>query len=55
MTKDIRLEIDDELHRKFKAVVALEGKTIRQAMIDLLEGYVKTELPKEGITKFGKE
>ena len=38
------MEIPDELHQRLKAVSALEGKTMKQAVLRLVEDYVqKTE------------
>ena len=38
------MDIPDELHQKLKAITALEGKTMRQAVLKLVEAYVqKTE------------
>lgn len=54
MTKEIRLDIDEGLHRKVKATSALEGKSIKGMIIEFLEGYINDNLPTERTTKFGK-
>jgi predicted DNA-binding protein len=35
------MDIPDELHQRLKAVCALEGKTMKQVVQKLLEGYVE--------------
>lgn len=38
--KSLTVEIPEDLHRRIKAKVALEGSTIQAAVRGLLEGYV---------------
>jgi predicted DNA-binding protein len=35
------MEIPDALHQRLKAVSALEGKTMKQAVLKLVEQYVE--------------
>ncbi|MDM7994327.1 MAG: hypothetical protein QUT30_01445 [Acidobacteriota bacterium] len=38
------MEIPDELHQRLKAISALQGKTMKQVVLKLVEEYVeKTE------------
>ncbi len=40
-------DVDPELHRKFKAKAALEGKTIREYIIELMKKEVAEESSKK--------
>jgi len=44
MTKRIFIELDDELHKKFKMKCYLEGRTITQTIKRLIEKYVNGEV-----------
>lgn len=41
----INIEVDDELHKQFKAHCALVGKDLKERLIELIERDIKKSLP----------
>ncbi len=44
----IHYEIPDDLHRKAKSTAALEGKTLKQFVIDALEAATRDKAKRRG-------
>lgn len=40
-TKRVIAEVPEDLYRKFKAKVALEGRTIRDVIVEFIKKYLK--------------
>jgi len=47
----INVEIPEELRKKLKAKLALEGKTIKEWILDQIEGYLGTKRSSSKSTK----
>lgn len=43
--KRMNLNVETELHEKFKAAAALEGKNMTDVLIEFIRDYVRRHLP----------
>ena len=48
MLKQMIVRVDDDLHRKIKAMAALEGKSITVLVSELLEQYLEEKNSNDG-------
>jgi len=48
MLKQMIVRVDDDLHRKIKAMAALEGKSITVLVSELLEQYLEEKNSDDG-------